>query len=210
MIQQVDVSVPAEYISEVIPIKYAHGRRHRQRVEQPGRQRRKHGQLRRFGGHAIHQRRGAPRRHGGWGGGRSAVIKAYNQPNQPRAFGSQTTPGGAPDGRHHFSADGCSPSFNAPRREDSRIKSRFLARRKSLPTSGAIHCSFLPRRRTWNGSRPSSQNWTCCWRRCSSSRSSWTLDLTHSWNLGVSAAQNPKTFQGHPNCPEYHRRRRHE
>ena len=36
------------------------------------------------------------------------------------------------------------------------------------------------------------------------------VSLDNSWNFGVSVAQNPKTFQGMPNIPNFIRRRRYE
>ena len=61
MIQQIDVSVPAEYISEVIPIKYAMAEDIANALNSLGGSGGKHGQLRRFERGSARQWHGAPR-----------------------------------------------------------------------------------------------------------------------------------------------------
>ena len=116
MIDQVDVSVPAEYISEVIPIKYAMAEDIANALNSLGGS---GGSTVSFGGSGATPSINGVGRPGGTAGatGAGGPQSGFNQPGgQQRAFGSQTTPGGAPTGGIHFSADGCSPSFKAPRR----------------------------------------------------------------------------------------------
>jgi len=102
MIDQIDVSVPAEYISEVIPIKYALAGDIANALGSLG-----------GGGGAtvsvggttaaapitgIGGRGGG----GGLGGGATATGGSYPSGNQPRAFGTQANAGGAPTGGTTF------------------------------------------------------------------------------------------------------------
>ncbi len=107
MIQQVDVSVPAEYISEVIPIKYAMAEDIATALNSLGGS---GGSTVSFGGSgATPSISGVSRSGGGMGGmggagGTAGGYQGINQPNQSRTMGSQTTPGGgsAPMGGSSF------------------------------------------------------------------------------------------------------------
>jgi general secretion pathway protein D len=105
MIQQVDVSVPAEYISEVIPIKYAMAEDIASALNSLGGS---GGSTVSFGGSAAASPiNGVNTRPGGTTGGTTmgggaGGFQGGNQPNQPRTLGSQTTPGGAPTGGTTF------------------------------------------------------------------------------------------------------------
>ena len=206
MIEQVDVSVPAEYISEVIPIKYAHGRRHCQRAEQPGRQRRKHGQLWQFGGRADHQRHGD--RTGGTAAGTGTGGTASIRRQQPARgrFGSQATPGGTPTGGTTFQQrlQSIIQRASAAGQQD---QIQVFGQTKIIADQRSNSLLIFATRRTWKGSRPSWQNWTCCSRRCSSSRSSWTFDLANTLELRRFGGAKSEDFQS---SPPIHRRRRHE
>jgi general secretion pathway protein D len=98
MIQQVDVSVPAEYISEVIPIKYAMAEDIASALNSLGGS---GGSTVSFGGSAAAGPISGVKTPGG-GTTTGGTMGQQNQPNQPRAFGSQTTPGGAPTGGTTF------------------------------------------------------------------------------------------------------------
>jgi general secretion pathway protein D len=99
MIQQVDVSVPAEYISEVIPIKYAMAEDIASALNSLGGS---GGGTVSFGGSAATPPISGVARPGGAAGGTAGGFQGANQPNQPRALGSQTTPGGTPTGGTSF------------------------------------------------------------------------------------------------------------
>jgi len=152
MIDQIDVSVPAEYISEVIPIRYA----------MAGDIANALGSLGGNGNGAV-----------SIGGSGSAAPISGLGGRAGGAMGRQI-----PMARQRAGAlsnSGCRPSSTAPAAAPAvNRKSSFLARPKSSPTSGATRCWFLPRNRTWPRSRTLSASWTCCFPRCSSRRSSWT------------------------------------
>jgi general secretion pathway protein D len=103
MIDQIDVSVPAEYISEVIPIKYAMAEDIASALNSLGGS---GGSTVSFGSSAATpsvsgiSRPGGTGGTGGLGGGNS--YQGGNNPNQSRALGSQATPGGTPTGGTTF------------------------------------------------------------------------------------------------------------
>jgi general secretion pathway protein D len=93
MIDQIDVSVPAEYISEVIPIKYAMAEDIANALNSLGGS---GGSTVSFGGSAATPSINGISRAGGTGMGNTLQSGANSQANQPRALGSQATPGGTP------------------------------------------------------------------------------------------------------------------
>ena len=107
MIDQIDVSVPAEYISEVIPIKYAMAEDIASALNSLGGS---GGSTVSFGSSAATPSVSGISRPGGMGGmggtgglgGGSSYQGGGNNPNQPRALGSQATPGGTPTGGTTF------------------------------------------------------------------------------------------------------------
>jgi general secretion pathway protein D len=104
MIDQIDVSVPAEYISEVIPIKYAMAEDIANALNSLGGS---GGSTVSFGSSGATPSVSGISRPGGTGGagglgGGSSYQGGGNNPNQPRAFGSQATPGGTPTGGTTF------------------------------------------------------------------------------------------------------------
>jgi general secretion pathway protein D len=102
MIDQIDVSVPAEYISEVIPIKYAMAEDIASALNSLGGS---GGSTVSFGSSAASPSVSGISRPGGTGGmgglGGGSSYQGGNNPNQPRA-GSQATPGGTPTGGTTF------------------------------------------------------------------------------------------------------------
>ncbi|MGD0205995.1 MAG: secretin N-terminal domain-containing protein [Verrucomicrobiota bacterium] len=195
MINQIDVSVPAEYISEVIPIKYAMAEDIANALNSLGGS----------GGGTVSIGSSTATRSGngisgtggatgssGMGGTQQSGI---NQVNQPRALGSQATPSGTPTGGTTFQqrlqsiiqrassggqqepiqvfgqtkiiADQRSNSLLvfATQADMDRIKA-VIAKLDVLLSQVLIESVIMD------------------------------VGLTHSWNLGVSVAQNPKTFQG--------------
>ena len=104
MIDQIDVSVPAEFISEVIPIKYAMAEDIASALNSLGGS---GGSTVSFGSSAATPSVSGISRPGGMGGtgglgGGNSYQGGGNNPNQPRAFGSQATPGGTPTGGTTF------------------------------------------------------------------------------------------------------------
>jgi general secretion pathway protein D len=99
MIDQVDVSVPAEYISEVIPIRYAMAEDIANALNSLG----GGGSTVSFGSSGSSPSvNGISRSVGGGGGGLGSQGGGYNQPNQQRQFGQQGAVGGAPTGGSTF------------------------------------------------------------------------------------------------------------
>jgi general secretion pathway protein D len=99
MIDQIDVSVPAEYISEVIPIKYALADEIASALNSLGGS---GGSTVSFGGSsAASSTSGNGLRSPGGTGGTMGSSGTGNA-NQPRAFGSQATTGGTPTGGTTF------------------------------------------------------------------------------------------------------------
>jgi general secretion pathway protein D len=104
MIDQIDVSVPAEYISEVIPIKYAMAEDIASALNSLGGS---GGSTVSFGSSGATPSVSGISRPGGAGGagglgGGSSYQGGGNNPNQPRALGSQATSGGTPTGGTTF------------------------------------------------------------------------------------------------------------
>lgn len=104
MIDQIDVSVPAEYISEVIPIKYAMAEDIANALNSLGGS---GGSTVSFGSSAATPSVSGISRPGGMGGmggvGGGSSYQGGNTPGgQQRQFGSQATPGGTPTGGTTF------------------------------------------------------------------------------------------------------------
>jgi general secretion pathway protein D len=102
MIDQVDVSVPAEYVSEVIPIRYAMAEDIASALNSLGGS---GGSTVSFGSSPSTPTVNGIRNPGGGTGGAGGVGGQYggnNQPNQQRQFGQQGVGGGAPTGGTTF------------------------------------------------------------------------------------------------------------
>jgi len=194
MINQIDVSVPAEYISEVIPIKYAMAEDIANALNSLGGS---GGGTVSIGGSAATPSVSGISRPGGTGTGNTLQSGANSQANQPRAYGSQATPSGTPTGGTTFQqrlqsiiqrassggqqepiqvfgqtkiiADQRSNSLLvfATQADMDRIKA-VIAKLDVLLSQVLIESVIMD------------------------------VGLTHSWNLGVSVAQNPKTFKSNP------------
>jgi len=196
MIDQIDVSVPAEYISEVIPIKYAMAEDIANALNSLGGS---GGSTVSFGGStAASPINGVNTRPGGTGTGNTLQSGANSQANQPRAFGSQSTTGGTPAagttfqqrlqsiiqrastggqpeqiqvfGQTKIIADQRSNSLLifATQADMERIKA-VIAKLDVLLAQVLIESVIMD------------------------------VGLTHSWNLGVSASQSPQNFK--PSVP---------
>ncbi|MGO9001147.1 MAG: secretin N-terminal domain-containing protein [Limisphaerales bacterium] len=194
MIDQIDVSVPAEYISEVIPIKYAMAEDIANALNSLGGG---GGSTVSFGGSAATPSINGISRAGGTGTGSTFQSGANSQANQPRV-GSQAMPGGTPAagttfqqrlqsiiqrastggqpepiqvfGQTKIIADQRSNSLLifATQADMERIKA-VIAKLDVLLAQVLIESVIME------------------------------VGLNHSWNLGVSAVQNPQTFS--PSVP---------
>jgi general secretion pathway protein D len=198
MIQQVDVSVPAEYISEVIPIKYAMAEDIAGALNSLGGS---GGSTVSFGGStASGPINGVNTRPGGTTMG--GTLGQQNQPNQSRTFGSQTTPGGAPTGGTTF---------------QQRLQS--IIQRASSPGGGQQEAiQVFGQAKIIADQRSNSLLVFATAADIEKIKAvvakldvllaqvlieSVVMDvgLNHAWNMGVSVAQNPKTLS--PSVPIY-------
>ena len=200
MIEQVDVSVPAEYISEVIPIKYAMAEDIANALNSLGGS---GGSTVSFGGSAA-----APSVSGiSRPGGTRERATRFNPASQISRgqLGSQTTPGGTPTGGTTFQqrlqsiiqrassgAAGTNPDF-WPDENHCRPAEQFTARFRNAADMERIKAVMA--------------KLDVLLSQVLIESVIMDVGLNHSWNLGVSAAQNPKTFSP---SQQIVRRRRHE
>jgi general secretion pathway protein D len=193
MIQQVDVSVPAEYISEVIPIKYAMAEDIASALNSLGGS---GGSTVSFGGStAASPISGINTRPGGMGGG-SQYQQGGNNPNQPRAFGAQTTPGGAPAGGTTFQQRLQSiiqRASSAGGQDQIQVfgQTKIIADQRSNSLLVFATAADMERIKVVVAKLD------VLLAQVLIESVIMDVGLNHSWNLGVSVAQNPKTFQGH-------------
>ena len=139
-ITKVDVIVPEEFVSEVIPIKYAMVDDIANALNSLG------GSSSSIGNATTPS--GGGRLGGGGGAGNQfqpggAVVLTSPVRGEPL-----DRPRAEPAVRATPSASDCSPSFNGPRRAGARTSSNCSGQPKSSPTSGPIPCWFMPRSRT--------------------------------------------------------------
>ena len=196
MIQQVDVSVPAEYISEVIPIKYALAEDIASALNSLGGS---GGSTVSFGGStAASPISGINTRPGGMGGG-SQYQQGGNNPTQPRAFGAQTTPGGAPAGGTTFQQRLQSIIQRASSGQQDQIQvfgqTKIIADQRSNSLLVFATAADMERIKVVVAKLD------VLLAQVLIESVIMDVGLNHSWNLGVSVAQNPKTFQGNSTDP---------
>jgi general secretion pathway protein D len=197
MIQQVDVSVPAEYISEVIPIKYAMAEDIASALNSLGGS---GGSTVSFGGStAASPISGINTRPGGMGGG-SQYQQGGNNPNQPRAFGAQTTPGGAPAGGTTFQQRLQSiiqRASSAGGQDQIQVfgQTKIIADQRSNSLLVFATAADMERIKVVVAKLD------VLLAQVLIESVIMDVGLNHSWNLGVSVAQNPKTFQGNSTDP---------
>ena len=191
MIQQVDVSVPAEYISEVIPIKYAMAEDIANALNSLGGS---GGSTVSIGSSAAAPAASGLSRPGGTTGG-AGGYQGVNQPNQPRAFGSQTTPGGAPAGGTTFQQRLQSiiqRASSGGQQEQIQVfgQTKIIADQRS--NSLLIFATAADMERI----KAVVAKLDVLLAQVLIESVIMDVGINHSWNLGVSVAQNPKTFQG--------------
>jgi general secretion pathway protein D len=197
MIQQVDVSVPAEYISEVVPIKYAMAEDIANALNSLGGS---GGNTVSIGGStAAAPISGINTRAGGTGGGFGGSSSQYpggNNPNQSRGFGAQaTTPGGAPTGGTSFQQRLNSIIQRASSGQQDQIQ--VFGQTKIIADQRSNSLLIFATRADLDRIKAVIEKLDVLLAQVLIESVIMDVGLNHSWNLGVSVAQNPKTFQGH-------------
>ena len=195
MIQQVDVSVPAEYISEVVQIKYAMAEDIANALNSLGGS---GGNTVSIGGStAAAPISGVNTRPGGTGGGFGGGSSQYpggNNPNQSRGLGAQATaPGGAPTGGTSFqqrlqSIIQRASSGGQPDQIQVFGQTKIIADQRS--NSLLIFATQADMERI----KAVVAKLDVLLAQVLIESVIMDVGLNHSWNLGVSVAQNPKTF----------------
>jgi general secretion pathway protein D len=196
MIQQVDVSVPAEYISEVVPIKYAMAEDIANALNSLGGS---GGNTVSIGGSAATPSISGVARPGGMGGGLGGGSSQYpggNNPNQSRGFGTQaTTPGGAPTGGTSFQQRLNSIIQRASSGQQDQIQ--VFGQTKIIADQRSNSLLIFATRADLDRIKAVIEKLDVLLAQVLIESVIMDVGLNHSWNLGVSVAQNPKTFQGH-------------
>ena len=200
MIQQVDVSVPAEYISEVIPIKYAMAEDIANALNSLGGS---GGSTVSFGGSAaaapingVSARPGGTTMGGGMGGSQGG-----NQPNQPRPFGSQTTPGGAPTGGTTFQQRLQSIIQRASSPGGQQEPIQVFGQTKIIADQRSNSLLVFATQADMDRIKAVVAKLDVLLAQVLIESVVMDVGLNTSWNLGVSVAQNPKTLS--PSVPVY-------
>jgi general secretion pathway protein D len=190
MIQQVDVSVPAEYISEVVPIKYAMAEDIANALNSLGGS---GGNTVSIGGSAATPSINGVARPGGAVGGTAGGSQGVNQPNQPRAFGAQTTtPGGAPTGGASFQQRLQSIIQRASSGQQDQIQ--VFGQTKIIADQRSNSLLIFATRADMDRIKAVIEKLDVLLAQVLIESVIMDVGINHSWNLGVSVAQNPKTF----------------
>jgi len=198
MIQQVDVSVPAEFISEVIPIKYAMAEDIANALNSLGGS---GGSTVSFGSSAATPSINGMARPGGAVGGATGGAGGYqggNQQNQPRTLGSQTTPGGGATGGTSFQQrlNSIIQRASASGQQD---QIQVFGQTKIIADQRSNSLLIFATRADMDRIKAVIEKLDVLLAQVLIESVIMGVDLNHSWNLGVSAAQNPASLPGHPN-----------
>ena len=188
MIQQVDVSVPAEYISEVVPIKYAMAEDIANALNSLGGS---GGSTVSIGGSTA----AAPISGINRPGGTTMGGPGQNQPNQPRAFGSQTTPGGAPTGGTTFQQR-LQSIIQRASSGGQQDQIQVFGQTKIIADQRSNSLLIFATQADMERIKAVVAKLDVLLAQVLIESVIMDVGINHSWNLGVSAAQNPKTFQG--------------
>jgi general secretion pathway protein D len=193
MIDQIDVSVPAEYISEVIPIKYAMAEDIASALNSLGGS---GGSTVSFGSSGATPSTGGASRGGtagSTGTGNTLQSGANNsQANQQRAFGSQTAPGGTPTGGTTFQQRLQSIIQRASGGQQDQIQ--VFGQAKIIADQRSNSLLIFATQVDMEKIKAVVAKLDVLLSQVLIESVIMDVGLTHSWNLGVSAAQNPKTF----------------
>jgi general secretion pathway protein D len=189
MIQQVDVAVPAEYISEVIPIKYAMAEDIASALNSLGGG---GGSTVSIGGStAAAPISGINTR----SGGAMTGMQGQNQPNQSRTSGTQATPSSTPTGGTTFQQRLQSiiqRASSGGQQDQIQVfgQTKIIADQRS--NSLLIFATAADMERI----KAVVAKLDVLLAQVLIESVIMDVGLNHSWNLGVSVAQNPKTFKG--------------
>jgi general secretion pathway protein D len=198
MIDQIDVSVPAEYISEVIPIKYAMAEDIASALNSLGGS---GGSTVSFGSSGATPSTGGASRGGmagSTGTGNTLQSGANNSPaNQQRAFGSQTAPGGTPTGGTTFQQRLQSIIQRASGGQQDQIQ--VFGQAKIIADQRSNSLLIFATQVDMEKIKAVVAKLDVLLSQVLIESVIMDVGLTHSWNLGVSAAQNPASLPGHPN-----------
>jgi general secretion pathway protein D len=198
MIDQIDVSVPAEYISEVIPIKYAMAEDIASALNSLGGS---GGSTVSFGSSGATPSTGGASRGGtagSTGTGNTLQSGANNsQANQQRAFGSQTAPGGTPTAGSSFQDRLRSIIQRASGGGQDQIQ--VFGQAKIIADQRSNSLLIFATQADMERIKAVVAKLDVLLSQVLIESVIMDVGLTHSWNLGVSAAQNPASLPGHPN-----------
>ena len=200
LITKVDVRLPEEFVSEVIPIKYAMVDDIANALNSLG------GSSSAIGNATTPSSRGAG--FGGMGGAgqhrRSVPARRRSISLAAKSRGHLELPQAEPP-EAILSARDCSPSSSARRRVEGRVKFNCWARRKSSPTNEAIHLLVYATKEDMKTIKDIVSKLDVLLPQVLIESVIMDVNLSSGWNFGVSVAQNPKTFSPSPRHP---RRRR--
>jgi general secretion pathway protein D len=196
MIDQIDVSVPAEYISEVIPIKYAMAEDIANALNSLGGS---GGSTVSIGSSAATPSVSGVSRPGGTGTGtgNSYPSGPNNQVNQPRAFGSQATPGGTPTGGTTFQQRLQSIIQRASSGQPDQIQ--VFGQTKIIADQRSNSLLIFATQADMERIKAVVAKLDVLLSQVLIESVIMDVGLNHSWNLGVSVAQNPKNLK--PSVP---------
>jgi general secretion pathway protein D len=189
MIDQIDVSVPAEYISEVIPIKYAMAEDIANALNSLGGS---GGGTVSIGSSGAAPATGGAAR-GGLAGSTTGIGGTQSgTANQPRPFGSQTTPGGTPTGGNTFQDRLRSIIRASTGGQQDQIQ--VFGQTKIIADQRSNSLLVFATQADMERIKAVVAKLDVLLSQVLIESVIMDVGLTHSWNLGVSAAQNPKTF----------------
>jgi general secretion pathway protein D len=188
MIDQIDVSVPAEYISEVIPIKYAMAEDIANALNSLGGS---GGSTVSIGSSSAAPSTGGAAR-GGMAGSTGIGGTQPGAANQSRAFGSQATPNGTPTGGSSFQDRLRSIIQRASGGQQDQIQ--VFGQAKIIADQRSNSLLIFATQADMERIKAVVAKLDVLLAQVLIESVIMDVGLTHSWNLGVSAAQNPKTF----------------
>jgi general secretion pathway protein D len=194
MIDQIDVSVPAEYISEVIPIKYAMAEDIASALNSLGGS---GGSTVSFGGSGATPPVSGLARNSSTVGGAAGGYQGVNQPNQPRAFGSQATPGGTPTGGTTFQQRLQSIIQRASSGQPEQIQ--VFGQTKIIADVRSNSLLVFATQADMARIKEVVAKLDVLLAQVLIESVIMGVNLNHSWNLGVSAAQSPQNIS--PSVP---------
>jgi general secretion pathway protein D len=190
MIDQIDVSVPTEYVSEVIPIKYAMAEDIASALNSLGGS---GGSTVSFGGSGAASSGGGTSRPGGTGTGNTLQSGANSQANQPRALGSQATPGGTPTGGTTFQQR-LQSIIQRASTGGQQDQIQVFGQAKIIADQRSNSLLVFATQADMEKIKAVVAKLDVLLSQVLIESVIMDVGLTHSWNLGISAAQNPKIF----------------